>query len=159
MKAVGSAIPTFRVYVVEDSRVLLPRLIDLLANLPGASIVGHSGRAEIAVAEIAARRPAAIILDLKLENGTGYDVLREIARLNVAAIPIVLTNYTTPLYRSEAARLGAAYFFDKSSEIPQMVRAVEALIERHRKQLLEEANGTDSGRKRDDYGSNGGTGL
>ena len=121
----------YRIYIVEDSEALSSRVIDLLADIAGASVIGCSGRAEIAVAEIAQQKPDAIILDLKLETGTGYEVLLGLARLHVAPIAIVLTNYTTPLYRNEAARLGAGYFFDKSSEVPEMVRTVTALIEGH----------------------------
>jgi DNA-binding NtrC family response regulator len=86
---------------------------------------------------------------------SGYDVLLGIARLQVAPTAIVLTNYTMPLYQTEAARLGAAYFFDKSSEIPQVVRVVMELIQKRQKTYSEDSNDSNSKCEGDDYGRNG----
>ncbi len=152
-------IPTFRVCLVEDSPLVLPRLLDVLAGIPGVSVVGDSGRAEVAIAEIAERKPDAIVLDLKLESGSGYDVLAALAQADSPPTVIVLSNYTTELHRLEAARLGAAYFFDKTSEILQMVGALAHLVERRRKQLWGRANGTNSEQSTGDCGGNGGRGL
>ena len=155
-----AAVAAYRIYIVEDSPVLLPRLLDLFSNIPGTLVVGYSGRTDVALAEIAERRPNAIIHDLKLEIGSGYDVLQGIARLDITPTAIVLTNYTMPLYRTEALRLGAAYFFDKSSEISEAVRIVIELIQNHSTRILSEySNGNSPKREGDDYGSDGGTGF
>jgi DNA-binding NarL/FixJ family response regulator len=122
----------YRIYVVEDSPILLRPLREVLAGIPGALVVGHSGRAEIAIAEIAESIPHAVIVDLMLQSGTGFDVLEAVARQGTKApIAIVLTNFTMAPYHDRAASLGAAYFFDKSTEIPQMVRVVTALAREH----------------------------
>jgi DNA-binding NarL/FixJ family response regulator len=134
---VDAGLATYGIYLVEDSPVLLPRLVELFNTIPGALVVGYSGRADVALAEIAERKPNAIILDLNLEAGSGYDVLLGIARLQGVPTAIVLTNYTMPLYRTESARLGAAYFFDKSTEIPQVVRVVVELIQKYQKTYSE----------------------
>jgi DNA-binding NarL/FixJ family response regulator len=145
----------YGIYVVEDSPVLLPRLLDVFNSIPGALVVGHSGRADTALAEIGERKPNAVILDLKLETGSGYDVLLGIVHLQLVPTAIVLTNYTTALYRTEATRLGAAYFFDKSSEIPQAVRVVIELIQKYQETYSEDSNDSGSKREGDDYGRNG----
>ena len=48
-------------------------------------------------------------------------------------VRIVLTNYTLASYRTAAKRMGADYFFDKSNEIPEMLRVIRGLGRRANK--------------------------
>jgi two-component system, OmpR family, response regulator len=124
----------YRVYVVEDSAILLRLLQEMLGAIPGAYVVGHSDSAEQAIHEIVETRPDAIIVDLLLQSGTGYDVLEGVA-LQSPKLPlsIVLTNFTMAPHPGRAARLGAAYFFDKSTEISRMFRIVTELVRDHQR--------------------------
>ena len=124
----------YRIYVVEDSTILLRLLQEMLAAIPGAFVIGHSDSADEAIAEIVETEPDAIIVDLLLQSGTGYDVLEGVA-MQSAKLPlsIVLTNFTMAPHPGRAARLGAAYFFDKSSEIARMFRVITELVEDHRR--------------------------
>ncbi len=124
----------YRIYVVEDSPILLRVLREILVDIPGASIVGHAGRADVAISEIAASVPDAIVVDLMLQSGTGFDVLEAVARQSPKApVAMVLTNFTMAPYRDRAASLGAAYFFDKSTDIPQLIGVVNALVREHQR--------------------------
>lgn len=110
-------------------------------GIPGAFIVGHSGRAEEAIAEIVEKRPDAIIVDLMLQSGSGFDVLEAIARQSaVSPVVVVLTNFTMPEYRDRAAGLGAAHFFDKSTGILEMVRVMARLVEGHQRRSNSNTN-------------------
>jgi len=124
----------YRIYLVEDSPVLLRLLLELLAGIRGALIVGHSGRADEAIAQIAECKPDAIVADLMLENGTGFDVIDAVTR-QVAPPPltVVLTNFTMSHYRERAARLGVAHFFAKSTDILKMMRLMNDLAEERRR--------------------------
>jgi two-component system OmpR family response regulator len=124
----------YRIYVVEDSAILLRLLQEMLAAIPGAAVIGYSDSAEPAIAEIVESGPDAIIVDLLLQSGTGYDVLEGVA-LQSTKLPlsIVLTNFTMAPHPGRAARLGAAYFFDKSSEISRMYRVLIDLVEEHQR--------------------------
>lgn len=121
----------YRIYVVEDSAIMLRLILDLLAGIPGALIVGHADRADVAVVEIADSVPDAIIIDLMLQSGTGYDVLKAARHSTNAPVVIVLTNLTMPPHRDQAMGLGADHFFDKSTEVSQMLRLVNKLAQQH----------------------------
>ena len=124
----------YRIYVVEDSPILLRLLLEMLDGIPRVLVVGYSGRAAEAVAEIIHTTPDAIIVDLMLQSGTGFDVLGGLARAHATPpTAIVLTNFTLARYRERAASLGASHFFDKSSEILQMFRVVSKLVEEHQR--------------------------
>ena len=123
------SVQRLRVYLVEDSAALLPRLVESLESM-GAEIVGHADTAQAAISEIAMMCPDVAIVDIALRNGTGFDVLRglELSKgIRGRPIAVMLTNHTTQPYRAMAKRLGAAYFFDKSREIVAMLRTIASI--------------------------------
>ena len=122
----------YRIYIVEDSAILLRLLLEILGGIPGAEVIGYSGRADRAMLDIRRMVPDAIIVDLLLESGTGYQVLDAAARQSIKPLAIVLTNFTMAPYRDWAEKLGVAHFFDKSTEILAMSRLIGELVEKHR---------------------------
>lgn len=114
------------VFLVEDSALLRGRLEAMLAAIPGMRTVGHASGADEAVREILAARPDAVVLDIHLAQGNGFDVLRGLRAAAFAPAIYVLTNYPLDGYRQSAQRLGARGFFDKSNEIAQLRDALAA---------------------------------
>jgi DNA-binding NarL/FixJ family response regulator len=122
----GQLAEPFRVYLVEDSPILRKRVETMLATIPGMTFIGHASDATTAAKEIAALRPDAVILDIHLSEGTGFDVLRALKRDNVLTAVFVLTNYASDAYRVTAKLLGARALFDKSTEFERLHEAVAA---------------------------------
>jgi DNA-binding NarL/FixJ family response regulator len=118
-----------RIYLVEDSPIILNLLTELIHST-GATIVGHADSARAAVAEIDALHPDVITVDILLRSGNGFDVLKEIAKKKADEQPlrIVLTNYTMPVYRDAAQRLGAEHFFDKATEIREVLKVLASTM-------------------------------
>jgi len=117
-----------RVYLVEDSPIILQRLIELIEPI-GATVVGHADTASAAIADINALHPDAVTVDITLKEGNGFDVLEAIA-INSDDHPplrIVLTNYTFGSYRDAAQQLGADHFFDKAKQIPEVITVLDSL--------------------------------
>ena len=122
----------YRIYIVEDSAILLRLLVEMLGAISGAFVVGHSAHAEQAILEIPEAMPDAIIVDLMLATGTGYDVMKALGRQSTTMpVVIVLTNLTMAPHPTWAASLGATYFFDKSTEIVKMFRVINELVKAH----------------------------
>jgi len=114
------------VFLVEDSSLLRERLQAMLAAIPGLRAVGHASGAKEAIGAILAARPDAVVLDIHLAEGNGFDVLRGLRAAAFAPAIYVLTNYPLEGYRQTAQRLGARGFFDKSNEIEQLRDALAA---------------------------------
>ena len=114
-----------KVFIVDDSTVVVERLADLLREVPGACLVGRAGDALNAVKEIRELKPDAIILDLQMPGGSGLDVLRAI-RTDYPNVQILIcTNYPYPQYRDQCLAAGANFFLDKSIDfvkIPAILR-------------------------------------
>jgi DNA-binding NarL/FixJ family response regulator len=114
----------FRIFLVEDSIPVRERVAALLSSVEGVDTVGMAATAHDAEHAILAAQPDAVLLDIKLAQGTGFDVLRAL-RTQAPQIEIyMLSNYATPAYRRMAATLGARGFFDKTTELESMRRTM-----------------------------------
>jgi DNA-binding NarL/FixJ family response regulator len=114
-----------RVCLVEDAAVICDRLLELIGTVEGAEVAGTTGSVSQAIAMILSVRPDAVVLDMKLADGNGIDVLRAVSKAAPEIAVIVLTNHVDDYYREMCMRAGARHFFDKSSEfvrIPQTLR-------------------------------------
>jgi DNA-binding NarL/FixJ family response regulator len=113
-----------KVFLVEDSPLLVDRLRAMLASIEGVSQVGHSASAGNALPRILAERPDVVVLDIKLRQGTGFDVLRALHQVAPEIAVFMLSNFATEPYRRLAAELGAQDFFDKTNELDAMRAAI-----------------------------------
>jgi two-component system, NarL family, response regulator DevR len=119
-------VATQSVFLVEDSPLLRERLEAMLRALPGTTVIGHATEAEAAVQAILADPPDAVVLDIQLAKGSGFDVLRAVHERAPQVAFYVLTNFANDAYRAAAERLGARGFFDKSTEFEHLRDALAA---------------------------------
>jgi DNA-binding NarL/FixJ family response regulator len=115
-----------KVYLVEDSPLLRERLEQMVNAIPGAQTVGHAPTARDAIAGIQAANPDVVLLDIQLEEGTGFDVMRAVRPGAPQLAFYVLTNFAHEGYRRMAEKLGARGFFDKSKEFSALRDALLA---------------------------------
>jgi DNA-binding NarL/FixJ family response regulator len=109
-----------RIFIVEDSPLLLERLEQLINSLPDTLLIGHAASAAAASAGILEGRPDVVLLDLCLDHSNGFDVLREL-RARAPQIDVyMLSNFASEPYRRHAERLGAKGFFDKTTEFERV---------------------------------------
>lgn len=127
MQAMDSRVrPPLKVFLVEDSPLLRTRVEAMIAGIPGAQLAGHAAEEDAAVEGILAAGADAVVLDLHLAKGTGFDVLRRVMAKAPGTRVYVLTNYPTEAHRNTAARLGALAFFDKSHEFDRLLGSLTA---------------------------------
>jgi len=109
-----------RVFLVEDSAPILERLTRLLETVPGARIVGQAADVGQAIDAILDARPDLVLLDLRLEDGSGFDVLRAVHCTEPGIDFYMLSNFASEPYRRQAERLGACGFFDKTKDFDRL---------------------------------------
>lgn len=119
-----------KLYLVENSNYLRERLARLVSQRSGVQVVGSASTARQAVQEIQQLAPDVVLLDIRLDQGTGLDVLKKIKTRAPSPAVIVLTNYAYPQYRAIYLAHGADYFFDKSAELELMLEALDTLRRR-----------------------------
>jgi DNA-binding NarL/FixJ family response regulator len=103
-----------RVFLVDDHEVVRCGLVEMLAHAPDIAVVGEAATAGQAVARIRAVRPDVVLLDVRLPDGDGPSVCRE---LRAVIVPppacLFLTSYTDDEALFEAVEAGAAGFLLK----------------------------------------------
>jgi len=117
-----------KVFLVEDSPLLRERVQAILESIPGAEAVGHAGSAQAAIQGIANTHADVVVLDIQLEQGNGFDVLRALQKSAPGVQTYVLTNFANEAYRRKAESLGARGFFDKSNEFDRLRQALVGIF-------------------------------
>ena len=120
-----SAIRT-KVFIAEDSPAIRDRLVEMLDELEGVSVVGDAETPGDAIAGILRTNPNYVVLDYQLNGGTAVDVLRGVHASVPETVFLVLTNHANPQYRRICLDAGASYFFDKSLEFGKVRDVVAA---------------------------------
>jgi DNA-binding NarL/FixJ family response regulator len=129
MVAAEGTVSQLLVLVVEDSKIVRERLIRLLSTVPNVRVVGEATTVREAVDKIGEFAPDVVTLDLRLEDGTGIEVLRAVVGTDARPCMAVLSNYGDEQSRRECLALGADYFFDKSLELTDLRELLAELAE------------------------------
>lgn len=118
-----------RVFLVEDSPVIRDRLSESISALAHVQVVGTAESEAQAVAALEQTACDAVVLDLQLKHGHGFNVLKTLRgptdRRRVTVI--VLTNFTSSQYRDRSMQMGADYFFDKARDYDRVCDVLEGL--------------------------------
>ena len=120
-----------RVIVVEDAVYIRKRIIEMLSGATAINCAGETGNAHEAIELIDELRPDIVILDVRIEDGTGFEVLEHVRAHHEGIKVIMLTNYPFPHYRKKSLSLGADYFLDKSQEFSKLTGIIRAIETEH----------------------------
>jgi DNA-binding NarL/FixJ family response regulator len=115
------------VFIVDDSPVVRDRLATLISELPNVEVVGQADIAFEAINSIRRLRPTVVVLDISMPGGSGMYVLESIKKDQPNPLVIMLTNFASDQYRQKCVRLGADYFFDKSTEFERVTEVLRCL--------------------------------
>ena len=116
-----------RIFLVDDHAVLRQAVSVMLAGERGFTVVGQAGTGGEALSKVKAARPDVIMLDLKMPEAGGLDVLAEIREICPKAKVIVFTMYESPAYVNAAIRAGASGYVLKSVGRDELVEAIRAV--------------------------------
>lgn len=67
-------------FIVEDSEVVRERIQSLLSDIPGIAVVGYAVNEPDAIERINTLLPEVVTLDLRLQSGSGFNVLENIKK-------------------------------------------------------------------------------
>ena len=123
-----------KVLVVDDSALLRERLISMISELPGITAIGQAQDAPEALNSVEELHPDVVILDFRLSDGSGIEILKKMKKNNSAAVAIMFTNYPYPQYRKKCQEAGADFFFNKSTEFHRITDVLKHVQESQAKQ-------------------------
>lgn len=129
MDAHASAI---RVYIVDDHPVVRLGLRTMLDSEEGISVIGMAGTAREAIADIQRLEPDVVLMDLRMPEMEGTEAIMELRRVSPDVRILVLTNYESDAYISQAMQAGARGYLLKNTPQEEIVRAVEMVARNER---------------------------
>ncbi len=116
-----------RVFLVDDHEVVRRGVAEVLEDDPRISVAGEAGSVAEALARVPAVRPDVAVVDMRLPDGDGAELCREL----LARVPglrcMVLTSYSDQEALDAAIRAGASGFLLKQVRGPALVSAVHAV--------------------------------
>jgi len=120
---------TVRVFLVDDHEVVRRGLRELLDPEPDLEVVGEADTAASALARIAPTRPDVVLLDLRLPDGDGVVVCREVRARHPEIHCLILTSFSDDQALFDAIMAGASGYLLKQirgTDLVDSVRRVAA---------------------------------
>ncbi len=111
-----------RILLVEDSRPMQETLTAILSGMDHLQLVSIAETASEAVDHFNKLQPHAVILDLGLREGTGFDVLYAIKGRRPDCRVLVFTSYDAEPYRLRCLAAGADHFFSKNRQHSELLQ-------------------------------------
>ncbi|PYI89655.1 MAG: DNA-binding response regulator [Verrucomicrobia bacterium] len=117
-----------RVFLVDDHAVVREGLRGLIEQEHDLTICGESGDAADALSRIQATRPDLVLLDLSLRQGSGMELLKDLAIQDPSVPVLVLSMHDEMIYAERALRAGARGYVMKGSTSQQVITAIRRVL-------------------------------
>ncbi|MGY4102630.1 response regulator [Nocardia sp. R16R-3T] len=113
------------VFLVDDHEIVRRGLVDLLESDPELTVIGQAGDVADAMASIPALRPDVAVLDVRLPDGNGIELCRDLlAEINDLRC-LILTSYTDEHTMLDAISAGASGYVVKNIKGMELAAAIK----------------------------------
>jgi DNA-binding NarL/FixJ family response regulator len=116
-----------KVFLLDDHEIVRRGVRELLETEPDITVVGEAGTAASALARIPAVRPDVAVLDVRLPDGDGVTVCREIRSKMPEIACLMLTSFGDDEALFDAIMAGAAGYVLKQIRGTDLVGAVRTI--------------------------------
>ena len=120
--------PSYHILLVDDHTLLRDGLEAILQLEPDFQQITHAASGAEALAVLRATSPDIILLDRRMPDGDGFDLLREFRRVAPAARIIMMTASATPREVSIARSLGACGHLSKSVRRATLIHTLRRVL-------------------------------
>jgi DNA-binding NarL/FixJ family response regulator len=116
-----------KVFLMDDHEIVRRGVRELLESEPDIIVVGEAGTAAAALARIPALQPDVAVLDVRLPDGDGVSVCREIRSSLPSVACLMLTSFSHDEALFDAIMAGAAGYVQKQIRGTDLVGAVRTV--------------------------------
>jgi two-component system response regulator DevR len=121
------SVSAITVFLLDDHEVVRRGVADVLQSDPGITVVGEGKNVAEALARVPALRPDVAVLDVRLPDGDGVTVCRELRSRMPELKVIMLTSYSDDEALFEAIMAGASGYLLKQILGQDLVTAVRTV--------------------------------
>jgi two-component system response regulator DevR len=119
------------VFLVDDHEVVRQGLRALIGSEEDLEVVGEADRASVALEAIAQARPAVAVLDVRLPDGNGVEVCREVRSRHPEVACLILTSFADDQALLDSVVAGAAGYVLKEVRGSDLVGAIRKVANGH----------------------------
>ncbi|WP_172800538.1 response regulator transcription factor [Mycobacterium sp. IS-1496] len=117
------------VFLVDDHEVVRRGLIDVLSAEPDLDVIGEAGSVSEALARIPALRPQVAVLDVRLPDGNGIELCRDLLSRLPDLRCLMLTSFTSDEAMVDAILAGASGYVIKDIKGMDLAKAIKEVGE------------------------------
>jgi two-component system, NarL family, response regulator DevR len=118
-----------RVVLVDDHQMVRVGLKTLLEGFPQMQIVGEAATAAEALEVVSQSKPDVVLLDIRLPDGSGLEVCRQLRKAQRGLRVLMLTSYYTDDIVMDAIEAGAEGYLLKEINADFLVRSIQEVLE------------------------------
>lgn len=116
-----------RVFLLDDHEIVRRGVRDLLEAEPDLTVIGEAGTAASALARIPALKPDVAVLDIRLPDGDGVTVCRDLRSKMPQLACLMLTSFSDDEALFDAIMAGAAGYVLKQIRGTDLVGAIRTI--------------------------------
>jgi YesN/AraC family two-component response regulator len=105
-----------KIIIADDSSLLRERIKSLLNGSKEKLVIYEAENGVDALQLIKDKMPDLAILDIRMPEMNGIEVLKKIRELKMKTKVCILTNYPYPQYKKKCIEAGADYFLSKTED-------------------------------------------
>lgn len=113
-----------RLVLVDDSELVRMGLRSLLSTQPAIEIVAEAGSVATGIETCLRHHPDVALLDIRLPDGTGFDICRAVLKALPSTRVLILTSVADDALVDEAIRAGAHGYLLKDIDSRGLVQAI-----------------------------------
>ncbi|GAB3120783.1 response regulator [Glaciibacter psychrotolerans] len=122
---------TVRVFLVDDHEIVRRGVADLIGAATDIEVVGEAGTVAQARTRIRATRPDVVLLDVRLPDGNGIDICRDLHSSNPRIRCLILTAYDDDDAIYAAVIAGASGYIQKDVRSSSLVDSIRRVADGH----------------------------
>ena len=117
-----------KIVIADDSSMLRDRIKSLLKSLNNNSVVYEAANGAETLQIIRKNEPDLVILDIRMPEMNGIEVLKKIRELKMKVKVCILTNYAYPIYKRRCFEAGADFFLRKTEDFEEIEIIVSDML-------------------------------
>ncbi len=118
-----------KIVIADDSSLLRDRIRSLLNNINHNSVVFEAENGVEALQLIRGNEPDLAILDIRMPEMSGIEVLKKIRELKMKVKVCILTNYAYPIYKRRCFEAGVDFFLRKTEDFEEIEIIISNMLQ------------------------------
>jgi DNA-binding NarL/FixJ family response regulator len=117
-----------KIVIADDSILLRDRIKFFLKSILTQSVLYEAKNGLEALRLIEEVKPDLVILDIRMPEMNGIDVLKKIREMKLNVKVCILTNYSYPQYKLKCFEAGADYFISKNEDFEDIKDVITDML-------------------------------